>query len=161
ELASVVPARGHSIISTWALATKRQPRNLWPCESFVWEASDPYLYLRTTSDGRVICGGEDEEFENEDARDALIEAKTKTIALKLKKLFPQLDVDPEFAWAGSFGTTPTGLPIIGAVQRRPRIHAIMGYGGNGITFSRIAAELVTSAILGKKDCDASIFLPNA
>jgi len=157
ELASIVPAKGHSVVSTWALATKRQPRNLWPQKAFIWEASDPYLYLRTTSDGRVICGGEDEEFENEDARDALIGAKTAAISRKLKKLLPQLDVEAEFAWAGSFGTTPTGLPIIGAIPRRQRIYAIMGYGGNGITFSRIAAELVTSAILGKRDCDASLF----
>ena len=27
----------------------------------IWESSDPYLYLRTTADDRIICGGEDEE----------------------------------------------------------------------------------------------------
>ncbi|MGB6119903.1 MAG: FAD-dependent oxidoreductase, partial [Mesorhizobium sp.] len=159
ELASIAPHKGHSIVSTWALATKPQPGLIWPRQAFIWEASDPYLYLRATPDGRVICGGEDEEFEDEDKRDAMTEQKTRRIAVKLKKLMPQLDVTPEYAWAGSFGTTPTGLPIIGKVPRHTNIQSIMGYGGNGITFSRIAAELVTSAILGKKDCDAELFAP--
>jgi hypothetical protein len=38
----------------------------------IWEASDPYLYLRTTPDGRVIRGGEDEEFSDDRQRDVLL-----------------------------------------------------------------------------------------
>ena len=60
ELTAPVPVEGHRIISTWAIATRPQPRSLWPRQAMIWEASDPYLYLRTTHDGRVICGGEDE-----------------------------------------------------------------------------------------------------
>ena len=74
-------------------------------EALIWEASDPYLYLRATRDGRVICGGEDEEFTDEERRDGLIAAKSATLAAKLARLFPGLDTTPEFAWAGSFGTT--------------------------------------------------------
>ena len=86
ELASIAPSKGQSIVSTFALATRPQPRNLWPREAFIWEASDPYLYMRATADGRVICGGEDEEFEDEEKRDALIPEKTRRISQKLKKL---------------------------------------------------------------------------
>jgi glycine/D-amino acid oxidase-like deaminating enzyme len=157
ELASVVPARGHKVISTWALATRPQPANLWPNEALIWEASDPYLYLRTTRDRRVICGGEDEDFSDEAARDALIPEKTARIADKLSKLLPTFDVRPEFAWAGAFGSTATGLPIIGPIPRNPRVHAVLGYGGNGITFSRIAAELVSTALRGGLDRDAALF----
>ena len=32
----------------------------WPDNALVWEASDPYLYMRATLDGRVIIGGADE-----------------------------------------------------------------------------------------------------
>lgn len=157
ELASVAPAKGHSVISTWAIATRPQKQALWPSQAFIWEASDPYLYLRTTPDGRVVCGGEDEEFQDEEARDALMAAKTKRIAEKLGRLMPQLDVTPEFAWTGSFGTTSTGLPIIAKVRRHPRIHAVMGYGGNGITFSGIAAEIIRTELAGGRDADAALF----
>jgi glycine/D-amino acid oxidase-like deaminating enzyme len=158
ELTDIVPATRHQIVSTWAIATKRQPRAVWPEESFVWEASDPYLYMRATKDGRVICGGEDEDFSDEKRRDALIATKSARLSQKLQKLFPGLDPQAEFAWAGSFGTTTTGLPYIGSLPGHPRVHAVMGYGGNGITYSRIAAEIVTTAIDGRDDCDAHLFL---
>ncbi|BAB50006.1 NAD(P)/FAD-dependent oxidoreductase [Mesorhizobium japonicum] len=160
ELVDIVPAAAHRIISTWAIATCPQPRKLWPGPAFIWEASDPYLYLRATADGRVICGGEDEDFADETRRDELIADKSARIADKLGRLFPYLDVRPEFAWTGSFGTTSAGLPYIGAVPGHPRIHAVMGYGGNGITFSRIASEIISASIKGSADTDAELFAFN-
>jgi glycine/D-amino acid oxidase-like deaminating enzyme len=157
ELANIVPDSGHKVISTWAIATKPQPRALWPEQAFIWEASDPYLYIRTTTDGRVICGGEDEEFSDEERRDALIGEKTGRIVASLGGLLPQLDTQPDYAWTGSFGTTSTGLPIIGRVPRHPGIFAVMGYGGNGITFSQIASEIIRTAVAGKSDRDCDLF----
>ena len=123
----------------------------------IWEASDPYLYLRTTHDGRVICGGADEPFSDEERRDALIGGKTDEIAGKLARLLPGIDATPAFAWAGSFGATATDLPIIRRLERRPRMHAVMGYGGNGITYSRIAAELIATELDGGEDADADLY----
>ena len=86
ELAPFVPATDHRILSTWAIATRPQKRRIWPHEALIWEASDPYLYMRSTSDGRVICGGEDEDFADERQRDALIADKSATLSRKLKQL---------------------------------------------------------------------------
>lgn len=157
ELMNGISAPHHRIVSTWAIATRPQKSALWAGEPHIWEASDPYLYLRALPDGRVIAGGEDADFADEDRRDALIPEKSKRIARKLKTLLPALDTQPEFAWAGSFGTTTTGLPIIGPVPRKPNVFAVMGYGGNGITWSRIAAELVTTALAGETDSGADLF----
>ncbi|WP_250888776.1 FAD-dependent oxidoreductase [Mesorhizobium sp. dw_380] len=96
----------------------------------------------------------------ETLRDALIADKSARIATKLSRLFPHLDVRPEFAWTGSFGTTTTGLPHIGAIPGHPRIHAVMGYGGNGIIFSQIASEIVSASIGGLDDTDAEPFAFN-
>lgn len=160
ELPDIVPRDAHQIISTWALATRPQPGKIWPGAAFIWEASNPYLYMRATADGRVVCGGEDEEFADEEKRDALIAEKTRRISEKLKTLMPHLDTEPEFAWAGAFGTTTTGLPYIGAIPRHPRMFAVMGYGGNGITFSQIASEIVSAALDELHDADADIFALN-
>jgi glycine/D-amino acid oxidase-like deaminating enzyme len=160
ELVDMVPAAAHQIISTWAIATRPQSRKIWPQAAFIWEASDPYLYMRATTDGRVVCGGEDEDFVDETRRDERIADKSARIAEKLGRLFPHLDTRPAFAWTGSFGTTTTGLPYIGAIPRHPRIHAVMGYGGNGITFSRIASEVVSASIDGLEDTDARLFAFN-
>ena len=129
--------------STWAIATVPQKRDaLWPGECCIWEAADPYLYMRTTPDGRVICGGEDEEFSDDKRRDALIERKTAMLRRKLHRLFPKLDTTVEFAWTGAFGETTTGLPIIGAVPDMPRCLIALGYGGNGTTYAAIAADVI-------------------
>ncbi len=157
ELADFVPKDHHSVISTYAIATRPQPRAIWPQAALIWEASDPYLYLRATHDGRVICGGEDEEFTDEERRDSLLADKTARITEKLGRLLPGIDTTPEFAWAGAFGTTPSGLPLIGPVPGKRGFHAVMGYGGNGITFSRIAAEVVTASLTGGADRDGDLF----
>jgi glycine/D-amino acid oxidase-like deaminating enzyme len=157
EFPKFVPLKGHRVVSTYAIATKPQRRRPWPEECLIWEASDPYLYMRTTTDGRVICGGEDEDFSDEEKRDALIPKKIAAIGRKLERLFPELDTSPDFAWAGAFGTSDTGLPLIGEVPRRPGCFAVLGLGGNGITYARIAADIIRAAISGKDDPDAGLY----
>ena len=86
ELVKLVKPRRHNVMSTWAMATVAQRERLWPSRCLIWEAADPYLYMRTTLDGRVIGGGEDEEFSDEEKRDALIPKKIAAIRRKLEKL---------------------------------------------------------------------------
>ena len=157
ELMKFARPKGYKIISTWALATRPQPDRIWPSRSLIWEAADPYLYMRSTADGRVIVGGEDEPFSDDVLRDKLIPAKIVAISRKAKRIFPRIDFKPDFAWAGSFGESPTGLPAIGPIRELPRCYAVLGYGGNGITFSMLAAQLVSRHIQGIKDPDAEIF----
>jgi glycine/D-amino acid oxidase-like deaminating enzyme len=157
EFPKFVPMKGHTISSTYVIATRPQRRRLWPTQCFIWEASTPYLYVRTTADGRVICGGEDEDFEDDHKRDALISKKTEALRRKLGRLLVDLDTTPELSWAGAFGQSRTGLPSIGEVPGRKNCWAVMGYGGNGITFSRIAADIIHAALVGRKDPDADLF----
>jgi glycine/D-amino acid oxidase-like deaminating enzyme len=157
ELPTIVPASKHQIYSTWAIATAPQPEQLWQQRALIWEASDPYLYVRATADGRVICGGEDEEFSNDERRDALIPRKTARLATKLEKLFPQLDTRAAFAWTGSFGGSTSGTPSFGPIPGHPRCFAVLGYGGNGITFSMLAASMIADAVRGRPDPDAGVF----
>jgi glycine/D-amino acid oxidase-like deaminating enzyme len=157
ELPKIVSNHGHSIAATWVIATKPQTKQLWPQECFIWESSDPYLYVRATIDGRVICGGEDEEFADEARRDAKIDRKAKILENKLAALLPKIDPRAQFAWTASFGQSKTGLPSIGPIPGYPRCYAVLGYGGNGITYSMLAAQLVSAAIGKRRDPDAKLF----
>lgn len=157
ELPKIVPVRGHSIASTWVIATGRQSRVLWPEQATIWEASETYLYARTTADGRVLCGGGDEALADEKRRDALLPTKTRVLERKLAKLVPQLDAHAEYAWTGSFGRSDTGLPTIGAIPGYPRCYAVLGFGGNGITFSMLAAELLAKMLCGRREPDLQLF----
>lgn len=157
ELAKIVPAAGNKVFSTWGIATRPQPAALWPQQALIWEASEPYLYLRASPDGRVICGGEDEEFADSERRETLVVSKTKRIEQKLHRLFPSLDSRAAMAWSGSFGVSPQGMPTIGEIPGYPKCYAVMGYGGNGITFSMLATKLITAAVLGKTLPEARLF----
>jgi glycine/D-amino acid oxidase-like deaminating enzyme len=157
ELPKIVPKNGSRILSTWAIATRPQPRAIWPQRALVWEASDPYLYVRATPDGRVICGGEDEDFADSDTRDALTPSKAARLETKLHRLFPDLDSRAALSWTGSFGGSSNGMPTIGAIPGYRHCYAVMGYGGNGITFSMLASRLITGAILGKTIPEAPLF----
>jgi glycine/D-amino acid oxidase-like deaminating enzyme len=157
ELAKGVPSARHAIVSTYAIATRPQPRRLWPARCFIWEASDPYLYLRVGPGGRIICGGEDEAFADETSRDARLARKTATLERKLQALLPEVDPRASFAWCGSFGGSTSGTPTIGPIPGMPRCYAVLGYGGNGIMFAALAAQLVRAAIGGRPDPDADLF----
>jgi hypothetical protein len=84
------------------------------------------LPLRPTEDRRITAGGEDESFYDAGKRDAMMPRKVIAIARKAKKLVPAADFGPQFAWAGSFGESPTGLPAIGPVLHLPRSYAVLG-----------------------------------
>jgi glycine/D-amino acid oxidase-like deaminating enzyme len=157
ELPRLVPRAGHRVVSTWTMATTPQPDRLWSSRCLIWEASDPYLYMRSTRDGRVVIGGEDEDFSNEAARDALTGRKIAALGRKLQALFPALDARAEFAWAGSFGDSRTGLPAIGRLRGKPSCFAVLGFGGNGVTFAMIAAQLLRGYLRGPRDRDSDLF----
>jgi glycine/D-amino acid oxidase-like deaminating enzyme len=123
----------------------------------VWETARPYLYMRTTSDGRVLVGGEDVPFRNPKARDALLKRKTNKLHKRFLELYPDIPLEINYAWAGTFGETEDGLPYIGQTSDYPNAYFALGYGGNGITYSLIAAELIQAALLGKPQSDATIF----
>lgn len=157
EVPKFIRGDGFMISSTWVIATRPQPKKLWPGRSLVWEASDPYLYMRTTREGRIIVGGEDQGFANEKKRDTLISKKSKLLSKKAQRLFPDFDFTPEYSWAASFGESTTSLPAIGLVPRHKKTFAVLGFGGNGITFSMLAAQIISRTINGLRDPDLELF----
>jgi glycine/D-amino acid oxidase-like deaminating enzyme len=156
EMLKGIPKKGNTIISTWVIATKPQPRKIWPTGCIIWEAADPYLYIRTTPQGHVICGGEDAEIADADVRDALNGEKTARLQEKLGALLPMINANADYSWSGSFGDSATGTPTIGPVPNMPNCYAAMGYGGNGITFSMMAGQMLRGLITGVGDRDSDL-----
>lgn len=126
-------------------------------QCLIWETARPYFYARTSTDGRVIFGGEDQPYESNKERDARIPRKTAKLVKRFRTMFPEIDIEVAYAWAGVFGGTEDGLPVIGQTPEYPRAYFALGYGGNGITYSLIAAELIRDALCGKKTDDARLF----
>jgi glycine/D-amino acid oxidase-like deaminating enzyme len=123
----------------------------------ITDAEDPYLYVRSTTDRRVLAGGEDETFGGGKMRKEVLAEKSAAIQQKLAKMLPNLDVAIDFSWTGAFGMSVTGLPLIGKIPGFPRCYAVMGFGGYDTTFSQIATDLITADITGAPEAVADLF----
>jgi glycine/D-amino acid oxidase-like deaminating enzyme len=148
-----------SVGSSYAIATAPGRAPLWRENAMIWEASSPYLYTRATADGRVIAGGEDEDFDDAHHRDALIGQKSGTIAAKLAAMIDVDDIEIDCAWAAAFGSSPDGLPAIGRAANHDNLWLASGFGGNGVTFAALAAEIIAADLDGMPDSDAECFSP--
>jgi glycine/D-amino acid oxidase-like deaminating enzyme len=127
-------------------------------DTLVWESARPYIYLRRTGDRRVLVGGEDDDLDLTLRRDAMVLSKAEKLRRKAQKLFPGLALAPAFAWAGTFAETADGLPFFGPhEQHGPRVLFAMAYGGNGITYSQIGAEVLLATIRGRRHPSAKLF----
>lgn len=116
-------------------------------DTLLWETARPYLYMRSTSDDRLLLGGEDDAVDIPAKRDARVQKKARTLLKRLNDLFPGLEITPAFSWAGTFAETEDGLPFFGPhPQWGPRVHFAMAYGGNGITYSMLGAGLLRALI---------------
>jgi len=144
--------------STYALVSEPIEDELGFLEDHhLWETARPYFYARSTNDKRVILGGEDVNFSDPVRRDALIKKKTRKLVKNLSKFAPGLRIEPAFSWAGTFGATKDGLPYIGEQPEFPGAYFALGYGGNGMTYSIMASEIIRDHFLGRENVSANYY----
>ena len=162
EITEFIDKKIVKLNSTYAIASENIQSHVpvWKDRVLLWNTADPYLYMRLTLDNRVIIGGRDEEFYNTLRRDKLIKKKSALLKNDFSKLFPEIELIPEFSWTGTFGSTKDALPYIGTYSKTPHTFYALGFGGNGITFSLIAAEILCDMISGKTNKDASLYAFN-
>lgn len=138
--------------SSYAMASEPLPEEVpgWWQRCLLWETARPYFYLRGDCDGRAIIGGEDSSFRNPAARDRLVHRKAHLLEKRFRKMFPAVPLESAYAWAGTFGETEDGLAYIGSYRKHPLCYFALGFGGNGIVYSVVAAEVIRTALKGQE-----------
>jgi len=125
---------------TYVLATRRlslRPRR----RVMAWDTDRPYHYLRWSDDGRLLLGGEDTRHRSPRGAGRRIASAGARLRTYLARIYPELaDEGADYAWEGLFAETPDGLPYVGEHSRYPRHLFALGYGGNGMTASFLAAR---------------------
>lgn len=138
-------ARNHSTYALVSEPIANAPA--WLDRTLIWESRRPYLYLRAADEGRLIIGGEDDRIDLPARRDRAVSRKSKRLLATVRKLLARDDIEQGFAWAGTFAETDDALPFFGPhAEHGPRVHFAMAYGGNGIVYSVIGAELIRRRI---------------
>ena len=151
------------LATTTAIATERltaaQRRAIGLREVMWWDTGRPYHYARWTPDHRLIFGGRDRALVGRStSRSALLRATRDALLDDLVQRFPALHgIRADYAWEGLFASTPDGLPYIGAHRRYPRHLFALGYGGNGMSFGYLAADILTRMLTGESRDDDTLF----
>lgn len=117
----------------------------------MWNTQDPYLYMRTTDDGRFLIGGEDSTYRDTILQQKIKEKKAGKLQKKLEKILPEIHFIEDFSWGGTFGTTKDGLPYIGRSPEYKNCLFCLGFGGNGITFSVQGRKIISDLLKNKNN----------
>jgi glycine/D-amino acid oxidase-like deaminating enzyme len=134
----------YACVSEKGIAMPKQLTN-----TLVWDTDDPYTYMRTTDDGRLLIGGEDSSYNIPFFQQKIKEHKAANLIKKLQRMIPDVKFIQDFNWGGTFGTTKDGLPYIGASPEFANSLFVLGFGGNGITFSVQAMDIITDMLDNK------------
>lgn len=139
---------GSDINRSYAIATKPiGDFKKWYKHSMIWETKRPYLYIRTTAEGRIIAGGLDEEIEHAPQSQAYIEERGEELSKQIQELFPHYSIEVDHAYAATFGESIDNLPFIGQHPTKEKHYYLLGYGGNGTVFSMLGSHILRDLII--------------
>ncbi len=152
EALSMFKKKYADIVTTFACVSE-QNINLYDelKDILIWDTDNPYIYMRTTDDKRLLIGGEDIPYKFSGLTDKLKNKKADKLMKKIHELFPTIKFIEDYNWAGAFGVTKDGLPYIGEHPDFKNAIFVLGLGGNGITFSVQGMELVLKILAGQND----------
>lgn len=145
--------------STFALITEPVAERGPLDQCIVWESARPYTYLRGAGE-RIVIGGMDLRHRDDVWRDRALPQRTRRLEAALSALIPGANSRTAFTWAGTFAETDDGMPVIGPIAEGSHVSYALGYGGNGITFSVLAAEMLRDVCLGRSHELVHIFRPD-
>lgn len=130
----------------------------WPDRILIRDNCDPYNYLRTTEDNRIIMGGEDVGFLPDIFDGNTAAEKYAVLESRLKAMVPEIkDIEAEFKYCGAFASTCDNLGFVGPDKKHRNLWYLLGYGANGILFAILGAMMLTELYNGKEDKDMKLF----
>ncbi|WP_432401991.1 NAD(P)/FAD-dependent oxidoreductase [Wukongibacter sp. M2B1] len=157
EAKEMIDSKTAILTRTFTLVTKPIGNfDGWNNRCIIRNTNNPYTYLRTTSDDRIIIGGEDLELGGKNSKvscltndDTVVIDKYGILNNRLLSMFPKIDnMEVEYRFSGLFGESGDGLPYIGEYEKYPNCYFCLGYGSNGILYAVIGAQLIRDLYLG-------------
>ena len=145
--------------TTFNIATKPIKNfNGWYEKVLIRDNSDPYNYLRTTFDNRIIIGGEDVDFIPDIFDENLANKKYDILENRLKSMFSNIkDIEIDYKYCGTFASTLDNLGFIGEDTKHNNLWYNLGYGENGILFAILGGMMLSKLYHGERDKDMKLF----
>ncbi|MFL5774532.1 MAG: FAD-dependent oxidoreductase [Flavisolibacter sp.] len=141
---------------SYAIAVRLKNDN-YP-DGLAYDMYDPYHYYRTQEvDGikYLIAGGED----HKTAHEQNTEACFRKLEAHVRGFFDVEEVS--FRWSSQYFEPSDGLAYIGHLPgNNDNVLVATGFGGNGMTYSHIAAITLTQLLMGSESQYAKLFSPD-
>ena len=151
------PYRSYAMAVKLKKSAGSNGKNNYP-EALVYDMYDPYHYYRTeVIDGEsyFIAGGEDHKTGHEENTENCF----RKLESYVRKYFPVESV--EHKWSSQYFEPADGLPYIGQLPGHPNnMYVATGYGGNGMTYSAVAALTLNDIITKGESEYQEVFDPN-
>jgi glycine/D-amino acid oxidase-like deaminating enzyme/nitrite reductase/ring-hydroxylating ferredoxin subunit len=126
-------------------------------DGLAYDLYDPYHYMRTQEvDGKryLIAGGEDHKTGHETNTEGCF----NRLEAYVRRYFPVAEV--AFRWSSQYYEPADGLAYIGHLPENPdHVLVATGFGGNGMTYSHIAAIVLTELIIKGEGVNTGLFKP--
>ncbi len=125
-------------------------------EGLFCDTSEPYHYLCTAEvDGQPywIVGGQDHRTGLE--RDTT--QRYAALRRYIRERFAVAESEIEFSWSGQVLESADGLPLVGLIPGASHLYTATGFGGNGLTWGTLSAEILRDRVMGRKNPYADLF----
>ncbi|MFT5871223.1 MAG: glycine/D-amino acid oxidase-like deaminating enzyme [Clostridium sp.] len=130
----------------------------WHNRVLIRDNDDPYNYLRTTEDNRLIIGGEDITFVPDIFNEKAAKGKYAILEQRLKAMFKNIkDIEVEYKYCGAFASTKDNLGFLGPDPNNNKLWFCLGYGANGILFAILGGMMLSDLYLGIENEDLKLF----
>ena len=144
---------------TYNIATK-PVKNFdgWFNRVLIRDNCDPYNYFRTTSDNRIIAGGEDVDFYTNIKIEKLAKEKYSILLNRIKNMFPNIkDIEIDYEYCGGFISSQDNLGYIGEDPNHKNLWFCLGYGANGILFAILGGMMLSKLYKNEIDENLKLF----
>lgn len=129
----------------------------WFNNVLIRDNEDTYNYFRTTSDNRIIAGGEDTTF-TENYNPKIANEKYEILEQRIKNMFNKIDdIEVEYKYCGAFDSTNDNLGFVGKNPNNDKLWYGLGYGANGILFAILGGLMLPKLYKGEVDEYLSYF----
>jgi glycine/D-amino acid oxidase-like deaminating enzyme len=156
---SIAPLRSRlSVTSSHIVLTEPVPDVLeeigWTGGECITDGRTLLHYFRTTRDGRIVFGWGGGRLAYDGRMNGRIEVDphvATTTHRHLLRIFPALEGRAiTHAWGGPIDVSPSHIPQVGTLPGAP-VHFALGFTGNGVGPTRLAARALASLALDRRD----------
>ncbi|MEK6909227.1 MAG: FAD-dependent oxidoreductase [Nanoarchaeota archaeon] len=140
-----VKNRKSTIVITKPLTDKEIENIGMKTRKFIWDTEDEYHYLKLTKENRMMIGFGDLFVKKRHKKLSPHTHHLHKIISFTKRLFPQINLKPEYAWSGIFSTSSNLLPVIHEKENRI---SVSGAGSQVVCV--LASHYIAHKLMGGK-----------